>query len=243
MDHPVSIEQYSIRFLESESDNQYSGNSKLESAFRMQFSFQSCLNYGSSASEKESNRTAAVPPHLRILMNTSEYLRLRHSKASNKAPPRKDDFTPEQVACASHSSLFCPIYQYFSFQKQYTLSKKQYEASEEFQPPKFAILRAVVLFIIGSILIVSGVLLFTGHLEEKVRKQVLNRKKSLNIMHRKTGFFTDFPITRRQYADRTWPVLVLGVLTFVPGFYYSRIAYYAYRRYPGYSFLQIPADG
>jgi hypothetical protein len=43
-----------------------------------------------------------------------------------------------------------------------------------------------------------------------------------------------------QYADRTWPLIILGVIMFVPGAYHVRIAYYAYRQYPGYSFDEIP---
>ena len=43
-----------------------------------------------------------------------------------------------------------------------------------------------------------------------------------------------------QYSDRTWPVLIIGLITFIPGFYHVRIAYYAYKRYEGYSFDDIP---
>lgn len=42
------------------------------------------------------------------------------------------------------------------------------------------------------------------------------------------------------FSDRTWPVLLLGILTFIPGFYHVRIAYYAWRGYKGYSFEDIP---
>ncbi|KAM0923941.1 hypothetical protein ACQ4PT_005203 [Festuca glaucescens] len=33
---------------------------------------------------------------------------------------------------------------------------------------------------------------------------------------------------------------VLGVVMFIPGFYYTRIAYYAYKGYQGFSFANIP---
>ncbi|XP_052181534.1 uncharacterized protein LOC127794470 [Diospyros lotus] len=33
---------------------------------------------------------------------------------------------------------------------------------------------------------------------------------------------------------------VLGSLLFIPGFYYTRIAYYAYKGYKGFSFSNIP---
>ncbi|GAV07470.1 hypothetical protein RvY_17299 [Ramazzottius varieornatus] len=47
---------------------------------------------------------------------------------------------------------------------------------------------------------------------------------------------------RSIYADRTWPVLTIGLMCFIPGFYYTRIAYYAYRGYPGFSYTDIPGE-
>nr|CAB3267076.1 transmembrane protein 230-like [Phallusia mammillata] len=43
-----------------------------------------------------------------------------------------------------------------------------------------------------------------------------------------------------EYSDRTWPVLILGIITFLPGFYQLRIAYLAWMGYSGYSFDDIP---
>ncbi|XP_078481431.1 transmembrane protein 230-like [Ciona intestinalis] len=43
-----------------------------------------------------------------------------------------------------------------------------------------------------------------------------------------------------EYSDRTWPVLILGFITFLPGVYQLRIAYCAWRGYVGYSFDDIP---
>ncbi|RXM32953.1 Transmembrane protein 230 [Acipenser ruthenus] len=40
--------------------------------------------------------------------------------------------------------------------------------------------------------------------------------------------------------DRTWPVLIIGILVFLPGFYHLRIAYYASKGYRGYSYEDIP---
>ncbi|KRX77099.1 Transmembrane protein [Trichinella sp. T6] len=34
-----------------------------------------------------------------------------------------------------------------------------------------------------------------------------------------------------KYNDRTWPVLILGLLMFIPGLYHLRIAYYAFKGY------------
>jgi hypothetical protein len=33
---------------------------------------------------------------------------------------------------------------------------------------------------------------------------------------------------------------ILGVVLFIPGFYYTRIAYFAYKGYRGFSFSSIP---
>lgn len=43
-----------------------------------------------------------------------------------------------------------------------------------------------------------------------------------------------------EYADRTWPVLIIGALMFIPGAYHVRIAYYAYKGYDGFSYDDIP---
>ncbi|XP_048845646.1 transmembrane protein 230-like [Brienomyrus brachyistius] len=42
------------------------------------------------------------------------------------------------------------------------------------------------------------------------------------------------------HPDRTVPVLIIGILVFLPGFYHLRIAYYAFRGYRGYSYEDIP---
>nr|XP_046242873.1 transmembrane protein 230b [Scatophagus argus] len=43
-----------------------------------------------------------------------------------------------------------------------------------------------------------------------------------------------------HHSDRTVPVLIIGILVFLPGFYHLRIAYYASKGYPGYSYDDIP---
>ncbi|KAF8033647.1 hypothetical protein BT93_C0049 [Corymbia citriodora subsp. variegata] len=49
--------------------------------------------------------------------------------------------------------------------------------------------------------------------------------------------------TYRVGGDRTHGVFfaILGSILFIPGFYYTRIAYYAYKGYKGFSFANIPA--
>lgn len=40
--------------------------------------------------------------------------------------------------------------------------------------------------------------------------------------------------------ERAIPVLIIGILVFLPGFYHLRIAYYAAKGYRGYSYDDIP---
>ncbi|XP_024154451.1 transmembrane protein 230 isoform X2 [Oryzias melastigma] len=46
-----------------------------------------------------------------------------------------------------------------------------------------------------------------------------------------------------ENPDRTIPVIIIGVLVFLPGFYHLRIAYYAAKGYRGYSYDDIPDFG
>uniref|UniRef100_A0A1A8N801 Transmembrane protein 230 n=2 Tax=Nothobranchius TaxID=28779 RepID=A0A1A8N801_9TELE len=41
-------------------------------------------------------------------------------------------------------------------------------------------------------------------------------------------------------SERTLPILIIGILVFLPGFYHLRIAYYASKGYSGYSYDDIP---
>ncbi|KFM82151.1 hypothetical protein X975_06272, partial [Stegodyphus mimosarum] len=43
-----------------------------------------------------------------------------------------------------------------------------------------------------------------------------------------------------KHTEGAWPLLILGALMFIPGVYHVRIAYFAYRGYPGYVFDDIP---
>ena len=45
-----------------------------------------------------------------------------------------------------------------------------------------------------------------------------------------------------KYGDRMWPLFIIGTLLFLPGFYHVRIAYYAWMKYEGFSFDDIPND-
>ncbi|XP_039657966.1 transmembrane protein 230b [Perca fluviatilis] len=85
-------------------------------------------------------------------------------------------------------------------------------------PPKVpykAIALATVLFLIGSLLIIIGSLLLAGYFGVTVS-------------------------IRNRHSDRTVPVLIIGILVFLPGIYHLRIAYYASRGYRGYSYDDIP---
>ncbi|XP_034048203.1 transmembrane protein 230a [Thalassophryne amazonica] len=50
-------------------------------------------------------------------------------------------------------------------------------------------------------------------------------------------------IIQVEHPDRTIPVIIIGILVFLPGFYHLRIAYYAYKGYRGYSYDDIPDFG
>jgi len=43
-----------------------------------------------------------------------------------------------------------------------------------------------------------------------------------------------------QYSDRTWPLILIGTLLFLPGFYHIRIAYWAWKGDRNFSFADIP---
>uniref|UniRef100_A0A3Q2QQ71 Transmembrane protein 230 n=1 Tax=Fundulus heteroclitus TaxID=8078 RepID=A0A3Q2QQ71_FUNHE len=78
--------------------------------------------------------------------------------------------------------------------------------------PYKAIGVAIVLFLIGSSLIIFGALFLAG-------------------------------IIKVENPDRTIPVIIIGLLVFLPGFYHLRIAYYAAKGYRGYSYDDIPDFG
>ncbi|CDY39148.1 BnaA07g01440D [Brassica napus] len=56
------------------------------------------------------------------------------------------------------------------------------------------------------------------------------------------GIVSGFFMAYNRYCE--WSrifFIVLGCLLFIPGFYYTRIAYYAYKGYKGFSFSNIPS--
>lgn len=75
--------------------------------------------------------------------------------------------------------------------------------------PWKAIILAGSLLFAGTLLLVLGSLIVSGHIDMK-------------------------------YSDRMWPMIILGVLMFIPGAYHIRIAFYAFKKVPGYSFDDIP---
>ncbi|RHZ46530.1 hypothetical protein Glove_615g15 [Diversispora epigaea] len=76
--------------------------------------------------------------------------------------------------------------------------------------PWNSIILASLLFVLGSLGIILGSLIETGI------------------------------ISNQDWLDRGNPLLFLGCLLFIPGFYHVRLAYYAYKGYDGYDFDQIP---
>jgi len=76
--------------------------------------------------------------------------------------------------------------------------------------PVKAILLALALFVLGTVLCVIGGCLLAGVWIDP------------------------------KYNDRTWPVLTLGIIMFIPGSYHVRIAYWAYQGAPGFDYSDIP---
>ncbi|KAL2296258.1 hypothetical protein Nmel_018558, partial [Mimus melanotis] len=105
------------------------------------------------------------------------------------------------LCCAGRGAVLSSAAQYLGFSIQFKKS-----------PPKIpykAIALAVVLFMIGTFLIIIGALLLAGYIS-------------------------------KGETDRAIPVLIIGILVFLPGFYHLRIAYYASKGYRGYSYDDIP---
>ncbi|KAH0623042.1 hypothetical protein JD844_030946 [Phrynosoma platyrhinos] len=85
-------------------------------------------------------------------------------------------------------------------------------------PPKIpykAIALATVLFLIGTLLIII----------------VLQLALPCTVIAQGLLF---------QGTDRAIPILIIGILVFLPGFYHLRIAYFASKGYRGYSYDDIP---
>ena len=93
---------------------------------------------------------------------------------------------------------------------QYTSSSLKEDAKSTKIPYK-SIMLAIVLFTIGTVLLVVGSLLVSGIW------------------------------VPAEYADRTIPVLILGCIAFIPGSYHTYIAWASYRQCKGYSYSQIPS--
>ncbi|XP_032789118.1 transmembrane protein 230 isoform X1 [Daphnia magna] len=43
-----------------------------------------------------------------------------------------------------------------------------------------------------------------------------------------------------KYGDRTWPLIIIGLIMFIPGVYHVRIAFLAFTGCKGFSFEDIP---
>ncbi|XP_033119448.1 transmembrane protein 230-like [Anneissia japonica] len=99
---------------------------------------------------------------------------------------------------------------YVRMQSDSEFSDLQWKTIEKPKIPYRSIIVAIILLVMGTVLLTVGVLLFTN---------------------------TYFSV---KYHDRTWPVIVIGCILFIPGFYHVRLAYYAYKGYKGYKFDDIP---
>lgn len=81
------------------------------------------------------------------------------------------------------------------------------------QPSKVpwkAIIYALILFVMGTALLVIGSLIVTGHLDPA------------------------------KHNERFWPLIILGLLMFIPGSYHTYFAYKALRGDPDWDFEEFP---
>jgi len=87
------------------------------------------------------------------------------------------------------------------------------------------------LLAVGTLFLSLGLLAMGGqlHLEEKGSARQLARPGEGSVCSRAS-------LSLCQALALT----VLGSLAFLPGFFYTRVAYYAWRGVPGYSYEDIP---
>jgi len=76
--------------------------------------------------------------------------------------------------------------------------------------PWKAVVYALVLFIMGTALLVAGCLIVTGH------------------------------IAGVHYQERFWPLIILGTIMFLPGSYHTYFAYKALKGDPDWDFEEFP---
>jgi len=98
---------------------------------------------------------------------------------------------------------------YVRLKEEQQYSDLQFKEETQSKVPIHAIILAVILFLIGSIMITLGALMLTGRIQT-------------------------------QYSDRTWPLIFVGTLVFLPGFYHLRVAYWAWKGDKNFSFADIP---
>lgn len=76
--------------------------------------------------------------------------------------------------------------------------------------PWKAIIYAMILFIVGTTLLIAGLLIVTGHID---------------------------PV---KHNERFWPLVFLGLLMFIPGSYHTYFAYKAFSGDPDWDFEEFP---
>ncbi|TEA38102.1 hypothetical protein DBR06_SOUSAS5810040, partial [Sousa chinensis] len=114
--------------------------------------------------------------------------------------------------------------------------EKQYQFKKG--PPKIpykaialATVLPTVLFLIGAFLLIIGSLLLADHIS-----------KGILFSDNKTSS-TNFSQSSYEGVDRAVPVLIIGILVSLPGFYHLRIACYAPKGYWGHSYNDMPDFG
>lgn len=101
---------------------------------------------------------------------------------------------------------------------------------------------AVGLLIVGTVLLFTGVGLYFSSNPQAHGQYVCAPFISVGPLQGNVlpSAGLQVTVTLPMHLPAGTPLIIVGSLTFLPGFYYSRIAYLAWRGYRGYSLNLIP---
>lgn len=101
------------------------------------------------------------------------------------------------------------------------------------KPPIKEIALAIALLVTGTLGIILGIVMAYNHVGGDKAHGTLTPPLSQFCFQFLSFLICGFWISGLFFA-------ILGAVLFIPGFYYTRIAYYAYKGYKGFSFANIP---
>ena len=117
---------------------------------------------------------------------------------------------------------------------------EQFELKKRPIPWK-AISYAVILFVVGTALLIAGSLIHVGHVDNEVISLKSNiNPRCLPTNKNSSMIFELSNLSFQKYGDRLWPLIIFGSLMFIPGSYHVYLAVNVFLGTPGYSFDDIP---